>query len=376
MKFQVGLNKILHAIRWRYYRYLKPKLGFLFKLLSVISSYFEVHPVKVIENKVSKNPVEHLVSNFSNDQEIVNDFALIRIIGNDLYPRHKLGQTRENLDFILKNEGVLDRAHKVWVVNRIFSPEERAKIIDLLEFYAQEYIEIPFLDHEYKRVKLVYDKLSTDNYLLSDDFASLDEIKKARILNYVYKDKNKYVMNNNGARNLALTIGKRKARWVLPFDGNCFFTADAWSKLVAVVDKEPWRKHFVVPMARMLSNELLLKDDRNIPEALEEPQIMFRADTHTEFNPEFYYGRRPKVELFWVLGIPGKWDKWTDDEFDEQRRSLSSEANSFGVAGWVARLFSGMPHLEKTQNEASRSRYVVRQTAILETLKYLDSTIK
>lgn len=59
-------------------------------------------------------------------------------------------------------------------------------------------------------------------------------------------------------------------------------------------------------MTRTLNNEQLLSNDFT-PDPVEEPQIIFRSDSTEKFNEDFYYGRRPKVELFWLLGIPGKW---------------------------------------------------------------------
>ena len=38
-------------------------------------------------------------------------------------------------------------------------------------------------------------------------------------------------MNNNGARNAALREGRRRAKWVLPWDGNCFVTEEGWAEL-------------------------------------------------------------------------------------------------------------------------------------------------
>jgi hypothetical protein len=75
--------------------------------------------------------------------------------------------------------------------------------------------------------------------------------------NFRYNDKNLYVMHNNGARNLMIKEGiKSGGKWILPFDGNCFFTNEAWQLLLDTVDdKGASHKYFVVPMERMKSNE-------------------------------------------------------------------------------------------------------------------------
>ncbi len=190
----------------------------------------------------------------------------------------------------------------------------------------------------------------------------------------MHRLKNLYVMHNNGARNAALADGRGRAKWVLPFDGNCFFTATAWSQLTAAVTTRPWLSYFIVPMARLFDNARLA-DPTFSPPANEEPQILFRRDAAESFNPAFPYGRRPKVELFWRLGIPGPWDKWTEESWDQPRRPLSPEAGQFGTAGWVARLFSGVPHLEVKARGILGKRGMARQEAILTLLANLDQTL-
>ena len=88
-------------------------------------------------------------------------------------------------------------------------------------------------------------------------------------------------MNNNGARNVALSHGKKRAKWVLPWDGNCFMTMQAWQELTATIQAQPHLKYFAVAMARVKDNAVLL-DNGFLPGPGEGPQ----------------------------LGIPGKWDGW------------------------------------------------------------------
>src|SRR5690554_3566160 len=51
--------------------------------------------------------------------KIPNTLVLYRIVGNDLYPRHAKGQSRENLRFVLENEPDFDACEKIWILNRI-----------------------------------------------------------------------------------------------------------------------------------------------------------------------------------------------------------------------------------------------------------------
>ena len=74
-----------------------------------------------------------------------HNFVIYRILGNDLPPRHRKGQTKENLQFILKHEPSLPRCEKRWVVNRIVAREQEEAIITILQDNHQNYIHIPFI---------------------------------------------------------------------------------------------------------------------------------------------------------------------------------------------------------------------------------------
>jgi hypothetical protein len=73
--------------------------------------------------------------------------------------------------------------------------------------------------------------------------------------------------------------------------------------------------------------------------------------------------------------VAGKWDAYRDDAWDLKRAPLSPEARQFGVAGWVARLFSGMGELEVQSTAGTDSRYLSRAEAILSTLRALDASL-
>ncbi len=84
-------------------------------------------------------------------------------------------------------------------------------------------------------------------------------------------------MNVNGARNTALRDGRTRAKWILPWDGNCFVTQAAWKQICSDVISKPRLKYFAVPMTRVLDNTQLLADNF-IPVPVEEPQLIFRMD--------------------------------------------------------------------------------------------------
>lgn len=301
-------------------------------------------------------------------------FVLYRIVGNDLYPRHKKGQSRENVRFLLENEPEIAGCEKRWVVNRIIDPDEEKRIIAMLEAHSQPFLHIPFVAEEYREIGWDFDCLPEPGFLASEAFQKLGPEQQDRARTALYRLKNNYVMHNNGARNAALRDGRSRAKWVLPWDGNGFVTRKAWEQIRQTVTSRPHLKYFAVPMERVTDNALLLSDDFT-PHPVEEPQLIFRRDAGEEFNEAFPYGRRPKVELFWRLGIPGPWDGWKDDPWEQKRRECSSEAHQFGVAGWVARMNSGIPELEQRDKESTRNRRRVRQEAILTAIDHVDSIV-
>jgi hypothetical protein len=273
-------------------------------------------------------------------------FVLYRVIGNDLPPRHRVGQSLENLRFILAHEPELPGCQKRWVINRIVDPATEKEAISLLEEHGMRYLRIPFEVEEYRRVGWRFDAFPVPGFTYRPEFDALSETHRQWALDQVYHDKNRYVMNNNGARNAALRQGRGLAWWVLPWDGNCFLTRPAWDQLTAAVAARPYLKYFTVPMARILDNQVLLRPDPDVDPS-EEPQVVFRRDAREEFNENARYGRCPKVELFWRLGYTGAWDRWCRGPWDPARPALSPEAGQFAAAGWVARLYSGERELER-----------------------------
>ena len=298
-------------------------------------------------------------------------FVLYRIIGNDLVPRHRKGQSRENLSFILANEPNLTGCEKRFVLNRIVDSEEEAAIIQLLEKHGRPYLRIPFSDKEYTQQPWDLEGLPEPGYTLSRQYDELPEDFRARLYKRLYRHKNNYLINNNGARNTALADGRDRAKWVLPWDGNCFLTTEAWQEIRSAVETQPWYPYIIVPMARLTDHAVLFEPGFR-PEADQEPQIMFRSDASHTFDEDYYYGRRPKVELLWRLGVPGPWDEWAIEPWDLPYPEYGQDAGAWQKAGWVARLPSGSPRLEKGMGSETM-RLGVRSEAVTVFLQRMDA---
>ncbi len=268
-------------------------------------------------------------------------FVLYRIIGNDLYPRHDAGQSMANLRFVLEHEPALQGCEKRWLLNRIRQPEKLRDLIHLLDQHGFGYDVIPFEAKVFRELPWDWNILPEPSFLSSKSYRRLLNHQRQCWEIALYRHKNIYFMNNNGARNKALELGRQYADWVLPWDGNCFVTSAGWQRLRDSVLRQSAADYFYVPMQRVASNSDLL-DPAFQADPRDEPQLIFAADAREQFNEAFPYGRRPKVELFWRLGLPGPWDAWLDEPWDQPRRNRLQPLPACPEAGWVARLHSGV----------------------------------
>jgi hypothetical protein len=293
-------------------------------------------------------------------------FLLYRIVGNDLYPRHDAGQSLANLRFTLDHEPPLPGCEKRWLLNRIRQPHKLEELIDLLERHGCGYDVIPFEPEVFAAVPWDWDVLPRPDFLGSRAYRQLLSHQRQSWEIALYRHKNNYLMHNNGARNLALELGCTRADWVLPWDGNCFLTAAGWKELREAVLRQSGADYFYVPMQRIADNAHLL-DPAFQADPRDEPQLVFAATAPERFNPAFPYGRRPKVELFWRLGLPGVWDAWLDEPWDQPRRPRLEPVPPCPQAGWVARLHSGVRDAGGGAAAAvlsQKSRYGARNLAI------------
>jgi len=365
---ELRIQEIQASDSWRVTAPMRTISGFLRKLLQTARR-------KRVANHGAVRAPGTITRNLPEELPPCDSFVLYRIIGNDLYPRHEKGQALANLRFILEHEPELEGCEKRFLLNRILDGDQERAAMDLLEERGCPYMRLPFEPSEYQKLGLDEGVLPNPGFLASEAYGSLDDAAKARLMVALYRRKNNYVMNCNGARNLALDDGRLRAKWVMPWDGNCFVTQDAWKKIRNDVVEASHKKYFIVPMARMLDNRPLL-EGRPIPKPVEEPQIIFRADAAEQFNVEFHYGHRDKVELLWRLGVDGEWSGYEDDPWDQQRSPVSVDAAHVGTAGWVARLFSGMRSLEENTDSAAWQRGLARSIAIVSTLENLDGEVE
>ncbi|KAG0020001.1 hypothetical protein BGZ80_004912 [Entomortierella chlamydospora] len=305
--------------------------------------------------------------------------VLYRILGNDLPPRHRPGQTLSNVRFILEHEPEFEKTRKLWVLNRIVDQHAETAIIQLLDHHRQEYIRIPFEEREYLKQDFKLEDFPEPDFFSSDDYSTFSKVAKLRVLDYTYHDKNRYAMNNNGGRNIAINHGKTEvdARWIFAFDGNSFLTKNAMNEIKQAIQTHGNAvKYFVVPMARLVDNSQLLKGIDTRPNSKEEPQIIFRNDAEDVYNPDMRYGRRSKLELLWRLGAleRGKISKPSVSWEPKERDPIPDKAD-FKTVGWVFRLFSGKKSQEENTRQSAAIRAYNRLLAIQDLIDGIDERI-
>ncbi|CAG8502516.1 9268_t:CDS:2 [Dentiscutata erythropus] len=305
---------------------------------------------------------------------IKGQILLYRILGNDLPPRHKPGQTLKNLRFILEHESEFLNTKKWWILNRIANPEYEIAIINLLKFYNQNYIIIPFDDQEYLKYDFRLEDFPEPDFFHSNEFRNFSKVHKLKTIDYIYYEKNLYAINN-----VTLAHGKSQhnVSWILPFDGNCFLTPNAFADIRSHLNK--WGdqyKYFIVPMARLINNSRLLDGPDTRPITPEEPQIIFRYDSDKTFNETMRYGRRSKLEMLWRLGVPSTSKSSDRSSYPwEFHDSYKSKSVHYKKIGWVFRLFSGQASQELNKKEAGSLRAYNRLLAVQELIDSIDERI-
>jgi len=281
------------------------------------------------------------------DPSTIPSVAFLRILGNDLPPRHSPNQTLDNLAFILRHEPDFPHCEKIWILNRIVDQEKEKTIRQLLLSYNQTFYAIPFNASEYRNVPLDFEAFHHPLFLFTKGLGM------PAAFDHIYRHKNLYLINNNGARNFALKLGiQRGARWVLPFDGNGFIPKANYNRLLSSLqraEKED-KRYIVVPMVRFWNSQDVLgynAGEGEEPKAFEEPQIGFHAEASLRFDESIRYGRRPKVELLCRLGVLGI-EEWKQLPWESPLEIDSAATGQVSVAAtWIARLSSGAdPQLE------------------------------
>ncbi len=191
-------------------------------------------------------------------------YCIIRILGNDLPPRHNKKQTLINLKFIFENEEDFSDCKKIYILNRIIDPVAEQELIDLLNENKVEFIRIPF---------------ELGNY----DSTWNNGTKMQEIIQL------------NKARNKGIEEGMKYAEWVFPLDGNIFVTSEAWKNITTHLNNTS-ETFFKLAMYRLKKNHEVfdfISDDYD----KQEEQIILSKNSDVRFDESLGYGYMNKMKL-------------------------------------------------------------------------------
>lgn len=298
--------------------------------------------------------------------------TLVRVIGNDLYPRHRQGQALRNLQTILNQESMPDGWTKLFVLNRLIDPQVECDAVEAIRASGHHVEVIPFDAETYASLRYQPELFGGAEYFSSSEFALEDCFVQDRKRIWACGEKIRYLMNINGARNVALACGRTSSDWTLVLDGSCIVPDRVFACLASDLALSPSVPYLIIPMRRL---GLGVNPDRadSSPSFKEEPQIGFRCDATEQFDPAYPYGVRDKTSLLNRLGVPGPWCAWAplpwypeppDRSFDRYRYKYASAS--------VLRLTSGVENGKLELPSAQMQRYRSRITAIFSTLMVMD----
>lgn len=301
---------------------------------------------------------EELEKRFTNSA-----IGLYRIIGNNHPLLQNYEQTVENLRLILSKESNFEGIDKIYILNRITNDKLHQQLITTLSEHNAKFIEINYLRKDYEIIGYDFANIPSTNQWFLEKNSWLRLVLNTELR----ESKNRYLINNNGARNFALQDGKqRRYRWIMPWDGNCFLSDSQAAELQSTFENGGDIQYVLTPMHRVLDNKTI-SNSSVADNAIEEPQISFRFDAKESFNEERVYGNQPKVELFKRLKIPGIWDDW---KFLSPWKPLEyvtvSDSPVVPSSSSVFRLSSG--NIQAVKKASNRN--IARKQAII---AYIDS---
>lgn len=292
-------------------------------------------------------------------------FAMFRIIGNALPPRHSRTDNVRAIEHILKHEPTFANCQRSWLLNRILDPSEKAEILQLLKGTGEEIIDLPFDAAAHYAAFLDASGLPLERRLFGE-LANLSRHKPLE-LEWIVRHKSQALVGINSARNHVLRIGRQRADWTLVLDGGVVFSAEGWAGFVSGVRENVTAKFAVIELRRAYDWSEVGASTSD--EGVEEPQIAFHSSSTDMFDERLRYGNRNKVELLKRIGVEGPWLSWRPAHWDVDAPLESPDRGSFVRAGFVTRLPAGD---EKTESAAQRLRFVNRFVGVAQRSSEVD----
>lgn len=234
----------------------------------------------------------------------ISSAVIFRILGNENPPRDYPGRREQALRHILTAESNFPAVTKWYFLNRIFDRTYRRHLCEVLDQHNAHYVTVDF------------PRQSPTN------------IEALKV----------HGVGLNQARNLAIDLGAKLARYTAVLDGDCFFEQDGWAPIAEEVAQDK-HQYLSIPFRRA----------KNQP--CGEPQLMFRNDSEMRFDETLPFGHADKLELLYRLG------------HDQTPLSghLKINGNLTRLVGEVQHYCTGNERLEHSLVERERQRNLSMQ---------------
>lgn len=292
-------------------------------------------------------------------------FAMFRIIGNALPPRHSRSDNLRAINYILRHEPRFKDCTRSWVLNRILDPREKSAILQILSSVGEEAIDIPFDAKAHYEAFLDVTGLPLERRL-SELQVNMDPNWPLE-LEWAVRFKSQQLVGINSARNHALRIGRERADWTLVLDGGVVFPTAGWAGFVTGVRASPAAKFAIIELERVYDWDAVGGAKKS--ESVEEPQIAFHRTSTDFFDERLRYGNRNKVELLKRLAVEGPWLDWRSARWDMITPLRSPHRGAYVRAGYVIRLPAGE---EKEQSADQRQRFANRFIGVAQRSAEMD----
>ena len=300
--------------------------------------------------------------------------VLARVIGNDLWPRHALGQSLQNLAFILENEPQFAGTRKLFVLTRVIDPQVLSRAEAMVRDAGHEVLTLPFDPDAYSAQRIDTSAFNGDANFLDAGFAEKPDIRRCGERLFAASAKIRQAMDVNGGRNAALAWGQARADWTLVLDGSCFVSAQAFEAWRSDLTSQPLVPYLILPMIRLARNEDALVTPPEF-DLLQEPQIGFSSLAKGHFPEAYPYGFRDKTALLEQIGVPGDWEKRFIAPWAPSLPTLPDRDMWKWASASVFRLSSGVDGGQLELPTAGSKRYESRVQGIFMTLAALDARL-
>ena len=249
-------------------------------------------------------------------------FIVIRILAGELPPRDEPGGRLAALRMILECEPPLRAARKLFLLNAIHDRAQHEARIEILAAHGAEWREIEFDRMLWKRAKTTRQRLCAALGInqarnlaidIGRSLAAEEADRGSRDEGRGGEDLESRIWNlgsdAQASHCLASSLGPRSTihtAFVLPLDGECFFTRAAWQRFRRDVAADqrafPQRRYYSLPMYRVPCDPAAIQRLDVATATPEEPQLAFRHDAPRRFDETRPWGDQPKLALLAALG--------------------------------------------------------------------------